>query len=141
MNDEDGSYWDTARGESGTTGWRAPEAIRSGFMEPQENSDSSNTHQSKIGESIDSKKKTQVSEMTNSSNASLNSSHSLSSMTRLGKSIDVFSAGLVFYYTLTKGGHPYGLDRYVREHRILTVTPSLEAVFQMDPLGISLYIV
>ncbi|ESW98881.1 hypothetical protein KL918_001726 [Ogataea parapolymorpha] len=43
---------------------------------------------------------------------------SLMSDRRLTRSIDIFSAGCVFYYVLTGGQHPFG-DRYSRESNII----------------------
>ena len=43
---------------------------------------------------------------------------SLANRVRLTRSVDVFSAGCVFFYVLTGGYHPFG-DRYIREGNII----------------------
>ena len=50
---------------------------------------------------------------------------------RITKSIDIFSAGCVFYYVLSNGEHPFG-DRYSREVNILKGQYNLDA---LDGLG------
>lgn len=42
----------------------------------------------------------------------------VNSKVRLTRSVDIFSAGCVFYYVLTGGYHPFG-DRYIREGNII----------------------
>jgi serine/threonine-protein kinase/endoribonuclease IRE1 len=52
---------------------------------------------------------------------------------RATRSIDIFSLGLVFFYVLTKGSHPYDCgDRYMREVNIRKDNKSL---VQLDVLG------
>lgn len=46
---------------------------------------------------------------------------------RVSKLVDIFSLGLVFFYLLTGGGHPFG-DRYSREGNILKGKVSLDSV-------------
>lgn len=53
--------------------------------------------------------------------------------TRLTESVDIFVLGCLYYYTLTKGGHPYG-DRFqcvckiLKNMKTLSGLESFEAV-------------
>ena len=47
---------------------------------------------------------------------------------RQSKATDVFSLGLVLFWTLTRGEHPFGMDRYERDGNILLRDPDLSAV-------------
>lgn len=47
---------------------------------------------------------------------------------RQSKATDVFSLGLVLYWTLTRGEHPFGMDRYERDGNILLRDPDLSAL-------------
>lgn len=49
---------------------------------------------------------------------STNTNKYIDSRVRLTRSVDIFSAGCVFYYVLTNGFHPFG-DRYIREGNII----------------------
>lgn len=53
---------------------------------------------------------------------------------RQSKATDIFSLGLVLYWTLTRGEHPFGNDRYVRDSRILKDSPDLSAISHMPEL-------
>lgn len=48
--------------------------------------------------------------------------------TRQSKAVDIFSLGLVLFWTLTRGGHPFGADRFARDGNILRKEPDLSAV-------------
>lgn len=47
---------------------------------------------------------------------------------RQSKAVDIFSLGLVLFWTLTRGGHPFGADRFARDGNILRAEPDLSAV-------------
>lgn len=79
----------------GTQGWRAPECIMA----------------SHTLRPIDALK--------NSFESLLNDTH------RITKAVDIFSAGCLMHYILTKGGHPFG-DRFSRERNILKNNMMLE---------------
>ncbi|KAH3661377.1 hypothetical protein OGAPHI_006784 [Ogataea philodendri] len=50
---------------------------------------------------------------------------------RLTRSIDIFSAGCVFYYVLSGGQHPFG-DRYSRESNIIKNKYNLDSLDTLD---------
>lgn len=86
----------------GTSGWRAPELLLNHDL---------------LEISPDT-----ISSLGSNSNSFNGNTHTnppaTSSGKRLTKAIDIFSLGCVFYYILTKGGHPFG-DRYLREGNII----------------------
>lgn len=88
----------TQHAASGTSGWRAPELL---------------LHHDLLEISPDT-----ISSVHSSSRHSSHGPGSSSGGKRLTKSIDIFSLGCVFFYILTKGGHPFG-DRYLREGNII----------------------
>lgn len=47
---------------------------------------------------------------------------------RQSKAVDIFSLGLVLFWTLTRGAHPFGGDRFARDGNILRKDPDLTAV-------------
>ena len=47
------------------------------------------------------------------------------------KSVDIFSLGCLFYYTLTNGGHPYG-ERYEQDVNILKGAKKLDPSEVLD---------
>ncbi|KAI3653401.1 hypothetical protein MP228_001348 [Amoeboaphelidium protococcarum] len=49
----------------------------------------------------------------------------MENMMRLTRAVDVFSAGLVFYFILTHGSHPYG-DRFAREQNIINDVKTID---------------
>ena len=83
----------------GTRGWQAPEILRIRLEERLINL----TARDGMGDVIPS--------------SSNNTPWSLAQR-RLTKSVDIFPLGCLFYYTLTKGRHPYG-DEFEREMNIL----------------------
>ena len=105
------SFLPTAHGAmaAGTVGWRAPEILRGEVKidEAALNDDSSQSSRSSVGTAM--------------------SGSVPSRLTRLTKSIDIFSLGCLFYYILSKGCHPYG-DRYEREMNILKDSKSLDVL-------------
>ena len=54
---------------------------------------------------------------------------------KLTKSMDIFPLGCLFYYTLTKGRHPYG-DEFVREMNILKDAKDLFGVEKLGEEGL-----
>lgn len=83
-------------GNAGTVGWKAPELIST----PREASSNSNGH------SFD--KLTSEYVLTNGdSNAGPTVNGSLPSNQGVKRACDIFSLGLVFYYVLTSGAHPF----------------------------------
>ncbi|KAK6536104.1 bifunctional endoribonuclease/protein kinase ire1 [Arthrobotrys megalospora] len=91
------SFRATTAHAAGTSGWRAPELL--------------------IGESGDAT----ISSLSEHTNGSTSDSSVLDTLTnrRATRAIDIFSLGCVFYFVLTRGGHPFG-DRYLREGNIIT---------------------
>lgn len=95
----------------GTSGWRAPELLHESTR--------------KLIESISTNDKdnNEDNELTNSS------VYDPATKQRLTKSIDIFSMGCVFYYILSRGGHPFG-SRYMREANILKNNYNLSGLNQ-----------
>jgi serine/threonine-protein kinase/endoribonuclease IRE1 len=107
------SFLPTAQGAmgAGTVGWRAPEILRGDVKLDEMNRDDGSF--SSRGSSIAT---------VNGSGTTPTSppppSSAAAAPTRLTKSVDIFSLGCLFYYTMTNGSHPYG-DRYEREGNIM----------------------
>lgn len=122
------SFLPTAYGAlaAGTVGWRAPEILR-GEVKLDEGL---------VGEDRGSmSSRGSVGTVTgNSSSGSVGSSANNKSRARLTKSVDIFSLGCLFYYTLTNGGHPYG-DRFEREVNILKDAKDLSGVERFGEEG------
>ncbi|ODV86978.1 hypothetical protein CANARDRAFT_196247 [[Candida] arabinofermentans NRRL YB-2248] len=97
LEHDQSSFRATTAQAAGTAGWRAPELLIDDVDANSLTSETNNTHSSSIGE---------------------NSDPLISNNRRLTRSIDIFSAGCVFYYVLTSGAHPFG-DRYLREGNII----------------------
>ena len=93
---------------AGTVGWRAPEILRGEVKLDEQTGDMSSGSQS-VGSPSNS-----IGGIGSSGSSRGGSGH----VTRLTKSVDVFALGILFYYTLTGGEHPFG-DRYERESNIL----------------------
>lgn len=92
------SFGATTAHAAGTSGWRAPELLLDDDV--RENSNSINTAS------------------THSESSQLVSSDLMPNR-RATRAIDIFSLGLVFFYVLTKGSHPFDCgDRYMREVNI-----------------------
>ncbi|KAF3762973.1 hypothetical protein M406DRAFT_108039 [Cryphonectria parasitica EP155] len=106
------SFGATTAHAAGTSGWRAPELLlddetpaSSGPMLAE-----SSTHSGNHG--------SQGAEVTHR---------------RVTRSIDIFSLGIVFFYVLTQGSHPFDCgDKYMREYNIRKGTYSLA---RLDVLG------
>lgn len=102
LEGEQSSFRATTAHAAGTSGWRAPELLLdddarhdkpAGFQEPS-------SHMSETG------------------SGPLVSTDLLPTR-RATRAIDIFSLGLVFFYVLTRGSHPYDCgDRYMREVNI-----------------------
>lgn len=113
LEDTQSSFGATTGRAAGTTGWRAPELLldddtngsrEAALMEPDTNSGSG---------SVLVRDGTEP------------NSH------RATRAIDIFSLGLVFFYVLTSGQHPFDCgDRYMREVNIRNGN------FSLDPLDV-----
>ncbi|KAI2626362.1 hypothetical protein GGS21DRAFT_540853 [Xylaria nigripes] len=91
------SFGATTAHAAGTSGWRAPELLLDDDARENSNISSSSIH----------------------SDSSQLVSADIMPNRRATRSIDIFSLGLVFFYVLTKGLHPFDCgDRYMREVNI-----------------------
>jgi serine/threonine-protein kinase/endoribonuclease IRE1 len=98
LEGEQSSFRATTAHAAGTTGWRAPELL--------------------LDDDVRDGSTTAIDASTHSGSGPLLSSDLLPTR-RATRAIDIFSLGLVFYYVLTKGSHPYDHgDRYMREVNI-----------------------
>jgi serine/threonine-protein kinase/endoribonuclease IRE1 len=121
------SFLPTAHGAlaAGTVGWRAPEILRGevklddGLAGDDRGSISS---------------RGSVGTVNGSSSSGVGPSANNKPRARLTKSVDIFSLGCLFYYTLTNGGHPYG-DRYEREVNIMKDAKDLSGVERFGEEG------
>lgn len=94
------SFGATTAHAAGTSGWRAPELLLD-------------------DDARDSGTMIDAGSSTHSGNGSNLVSSDLMPNRRATRAIDIFSLGLVFYYVLTKGSHPFDCgDRYMREVNI-----------------------
>jgi serine/threonine-protein kinase/endoribonuclease IRE1 len=113
------SFGATTAHAAGTSGWRAPELLvddntpaHSGSMAMM--ADPGSSVHSTTGSGL-------IGDPTGASNR------------RVTRAIDIFSLGLVFFYVLTKGNHPFDCgDRYMREVNIRKGKYSLQ---HLDMLG------
>lgn len=116
---DESSFQQTINHAAGSFGYRAPEVLR-GLVDPNETANGTPGAATPSG-----------------STGSGGSSSTLAGLTstdpsmRLTRSIDIFSLGCIFYFTLTGGEHPFG-GRYEREMNILQGKASLE---RLDGLG------
>ncbi|KAG9236259.1 hypothetical protein BJ875DRAFT_372469 [Amylocarpus encephaloides] len=98
LEGEQSSFRATTAHAAGTSGWRAPELLLD---------DDANQGSSMIDASTDG------------NSGSLLVSSDVMPNRRATRAIDIFSLGLVFFYVLTKGSHPFDCgDRYMREVNI-----------------------
>ncbi|KAK4203222.1 hypothetical protein QBC40DRAFT_29549 [Triangularia verruculosa] len=105
------SFGATTAHAAGTTGWRAPELLVDDDVPPH-------AHAMALAEAGSSFHST--------SNATGPEGVS-SSTRRVTRAIDIFSLGLVYYYMLTRGKHPYDCgDRFMREVNIRKDVKSLD---------------
>lgn len=110
LEGEQSSFRATTAHAAGTSGWRAPELLldddaRDGMVSMVDASTEGHSGPLVSGE--------------------------LPPNRRATRAIDIFSLGLVFFYVLTKGSHPYDCgDRYMREVNIR------KGVFKLDQLDV-----
>ena len=98
LEGEQSSFRATTAHAAGTSGWRAPELL----LDDDANEGS-----------------TMVDASTDGNSGSIVRSPELPPNRRATRAIDIFSLGLVFFYVLTKGSHPFDCgDRYMREVNI-----------------------
>ena len=97
---------------SGTTGWKAPEMLLLGDDELDT-----------IGTSDDT--------MSSPATTINDSSSSTSTTVCLMKSVDIFASGCLFYYILTKGGHPYG-NCFDREANVIKENKNLSLLYSNE---------
>ena len=99
LEGEQSSFRATTAHAAGTSGWRAPELLLD---------DDANQGSAMLDASTDG----------NSGSAAILSPELMPNR-RATRAIDIFSLGLVFFYVLTKGSHPFDCgDRYMREVNI-----------------------
>ena len=97
---------------AGKTGWRAPEMLLSGDDELDTLATSDDT-------------------MSSPATTINDSSSSTSTTICLTKSVDIFALGCLFYYILTKGGHPYG-NCFDREANIIKENKDLSLLYSNE---------
>lgn len=117
---DESSFFQTANNATGSFGYRAPEVLK-GQVNPNDPSISpSVSHNTSDGAQLQ-QHPTSDSDLYGST----------AKRKRLGRSLDLFSLGCIFYYILTRGEHPFG-DRFARELNIVQDNVSLE---RLDGLG------
>lgn len=117
LDGEQSSFRATTAHAAGTSGWRAPELLL----------DDDARHDNPAG-----LHREPSSHMSDNGSGPLVSTDLLPTR-RATRAIDIFSLGLVFFYVLTRGSHPYDCgDRYMREVNIRKDQYSLA---QLDSLG------
>jgi serine/threonine-protein kinase/endoribonuclease IRE1 len=98
LEGEQSSFRATTAHAAGTSGWRAPELLLD--------------DDAKEGSSM-------IDASTDGGSGSILVSSDMMPNRRATRAIDIFSLGLVFFYVLTKGSHPFDCgDRYMREVNI-----------------------
>ncbi|EER36915.1 serine/threonine protein kinase [Histoplasma capsulatum H143] len=98
LEDNQSSFRATTAHAAGTSGWRAPELL----VDDDQTAPSGSTWDN---QSVDSSDPAVVDPQTNR---------------RATRAIDIFSLGCVFYYVLTRGGHPFDKDgKFMREANIV----------------------
>lgn len=112
LEDSQSSFGATTGRAAGTSGWRAPELLLDD----------------------DARESSMVDASTHSgSGSALVNDNGMSSGRRATRAIDIFSLGLVFFYVLTNGAHPFDCgDRYMREVNIRKGSYNLKP---LDVLG------
>ncbi|TVY81727.1 Serine/threonine-protein kinase ppk4 [Lachnellula suecica] len=102
LDSEQSSFRATTAHAAGTSGWRAPELLL------DDDANHANEGTAMVDASTDG-----------GSSSALVSSDIMPGNRRATRAIDIFSLGLVFFYVLTKGSHPFDCgDRYMREVNI-----------------------
>ncbi|KAJ3267417.1 bifunctional endoribonuclease/protein kinase ire1 [Borealophlyctis nickersoniae] len=117
LADDQSSFHNTHMTAGGTVGWRAPECM----LNPSPSQSSST-----ISDSSDPPSASWV---------PLSSSPPEPKTPKITRKIDIFSAGCVFYYVLTGGGHPFG-DRFAREMNIMKGNFRLDKLDGMGEEGV-----
>jgi serine/threonine-protein kinase/endoribonuclease IRE1 len=98
LEGEQSSFRATTAHAAGTSGWRAPELLLDDDVKDGPSMMDASTH---------------------SGSGSILVSADVMPNRRATRAIDIFSLGLVFFYVLTKGSHPFDCgDRYMREVNI-----------------------
>jgi serine/threonine-protein kinase/endoribonuclease IRE1 len=110
LDNEQSSFRATTAHAAGTTGWRAPELL--------------------LDDDARESSKTTVMASTNSTQgSSIIGNEEGASTRRATRAIDIFSLGIVFFYVLTGGQHPFDCgDKYMREVNIRKNHYSLSAL-------------
>ncbi|KAF9884657.1 bifunctional endoribonuclease/protein kinase ire1 [Aspergillus nanangensis] len=110
LEDNQSSFRATTAHAAGTSGWRAPELLVDDDMSP--------AMQGVESQHTESSEPAVVDPQTNR---------------RATRAIDIFSLGCVFYYVLTRGGHPFDKDgKFMREANIVKGYYNLD---ELDRLG------
>ncbi|PGH19651.1 IRE protein kinase [Polytolypa hystricis UAMH7299] len=105
LEDNQSSFRATTAHAAGTSGWRAPELLVDDDQNPPNMAGWSN-------QSAESSEPAVVDPQTNR---------------RATRAIDIFSLGCVFYYVLTRGGHPFDKDgKFMREANIVKGSHNLD---------------
>ncbi|KAI8340481.1 kinase-like domain-containing protein [Chlamydoabsidia padenii] len=100
LDGEQSSFHYTAASPAGTSGWRAPELLAGALAASTSASDHTTHFSNNSSSSGNGKDPNQISRV------------------KATRSIDIFSAGCIFYYVLSNGDHPFG-NRFGRESNIL----------------------
>ncbi len=102
LEGEQSSFRATTAHAAGTSGWRAPELLL------DDDAKDNQAHQAMVD-----------AQSTDGNSGSIALNPGLLPNRRATRAIDIFSLGLVFYYVLTKGFHPFDCgDRFMREVNI-----------------------
>ncbi|KAI9263747.1 hypothetical protein BY458DRAFT_514231 [Sporodiniella umbellata] len=107
LDGEQSSFNFTAASPAGTSGWRAPELLAGALATFSDNSQSSSDPTVVMA----------------------------GRRVKATRAIDVFSAGCVFYYVLSRGDHPFG-NRFGRENNILNNDYDLSKLDSMGEDGV-----
>ncbi|KAL1961672.1 hypothetical protein VTN77DRAFT_1347 [Rasamsonia byssochlamydoides] len=108
LEDNQSSFRATTAHAAGTSGWRAPELLVDDDQQPATVNNGSTTE----SQHTESSEPAVVDPQTNR---------------RATRAIDIFSLGCVFYYVLTRGGHPYDKDgKFMREANIVKGNHNLD---------------
>ncbi|CAO3682001.1 unnamed protein product [Rhizopus microsporus] len=111
LDGEQSSFNYTAASPAGTSGWRAPELLAGALA-------------------------TEISDTSNSSSTFVTDSNMMMGRrVKATRAIDIFSAGCVFYYVLSRGDHPFG-NRFGRENNILNNVYDLSKLDSMGEDGV-----
>ncbi|KAJ9396421.1 hypothetical protein DTO282F9_6719 [Paecilomyces variotii] len=107
LEDNQSSFRATTAHAAGTSGWRAPELL----VDDDQNSNAPNFAAAE-SQNTESSEPAVVDPQTNR---------------RATRAIDIFSLGCVFYYVLTRGGHPFDKDgKFMREANIVKGNHNLD---------------